>query len=271
MSPDLKLVNGGAVPQPLPVIETLKRSFSFMGSNIVPILRVSIIPILAIIAAFELFGIFTPGQEPDLLTSVVPASLVSGAAMAVVMAAIGRMVLFNDVPQGFHLPTFGRDEALTWMASILSGLLTVLAGALPGAIVFSLTGSAGLAVVIAVVPLVYVAILLAQIYPVVLTTARLDFRRSAEMGKGSLLQLLAVILLASFVTFLAGFFAFSLLFGVLSVILGEQGVTEFANVAAAMFMVVINVLMAGVNIVVVSFAFRWIDYYSPDPLLKDQQ
>ena len=271
MSPDLKLVNGGAAPQPLPVIETLKRSFSFIGSNIIPILRVSIIPILAIIAAFELFGIFTPGQEPDLLTSVVPASLVSGAAMAVVMAAIGRMVLFNDVPQGFHLPAFGRDEVLTWMASILSGLLTALAGALPGAIVFSLTGSAGLAVVIAVVPLVYIAILLAQIYPVVLTTGRLDFRRSAEMGKGSLFQLLAVILLASIVTFLAGFFTFSLLFGVLSVILGEQGVTEFSNVAAAMFMVVIQVLMAGVNIVVVSFAFRWIDYYSPDPLLKDQQ
>jgi len=106
---------------------------------------------------------------------------------------------------------------------------------------------------------------------VVLTAGRVDFRRSAEMCKGSLFQLLAVILLASIVTFLAGFFAFSLLFGVLSVILGEQGVPEFANVAAAMFMVVIQVLMAGVNIVVVSFAFRWIDYYSPDPLLKDQQ
>ena len=271
MNPDLKLVNGGGGPQPLPVIETLKMSFTFIRSNIVPILRVSVIPILSIIAVFELFGLFDPGQEPASLAPTALASLVSGAAMAIVMAAIGRMVLFNDMPQNFGLPVFGRQELQTWMASILSGVLTALAGALPGALVYAMTGSAGLAIILAMVPIIYVAILLALIYPIILTSGRIDFRRSVEMSKGSWFRLLAIILLASMITFLAAFFVVSLFFGVVTIFLGEEGLNDFAATATAMFMVAIQMLMASVNIVVVSFSFRWIDYYSPDPLLRDQQ
>lgn len=270
MNPDLKLVNGGGGPQPLPVIETLKMSFTFFRSNILPILRVSVIPILLIIAVFELLGVFDPGQEPD-LWAMMPASLVSGAAMAVVMAAIGRMVLFDDVPQKFHLPAFGREEVLTWMASILSGLITALAAVLPAALVLALTGSMGLAIVIAVVPMIVVALSLALIYPIVLTAGRVDFRRSVEMSKGSLPRLFAIIFLASLTTFVVAVFVLSLFVGVITLFVGEQGATEIATVATAMFMVVVQVLMAVVNIVIVSFAFRWIDYYSPDPLLRDQQ
>lgn len=271
MSPDLKLVNGGGGPQPVPVLETLKMSFAFIGSNIIPIFKVSVIPILFIIATFELFGFFRLEQEPASLASTALASLVSGAAMAIVMAAIGRMVLFDNVPQGFHLPSFGREEVLTWMASILSSVLPLAAGGIVWTVVNAVTGNAGLGLVMALVPAFYVAILLALIYPVVLTSGRVDIRRSIEMSKGSRPQLLAIIFLASIATFFVTFFVISLALGVAAIVLGEEAMTGFASAAAAMFVVPIQVLVAGVNIVAVSFAFRWIDYYSPDPLLKDQQ
>lgn len=109
MSPDLKLVNGGGGPQSLPVIETLKMSFAFIGSNIIPIFKVSVIPILFIIAVLELFGFFGAAEEPASLASTVLTTLAIGAAMAIVLAAIGRMVLFGDMPEasGFH-PLAGR-------------------------------------------------------------------------------------------------------------------------------------------------------------------
>lgn len=160
---------------------------------------------------------------------------------------------------------------MIWMASILSSVLPLAAGAVVWFLVNAVTGNAGLGMMLAIVPAIFVAVLLALLYPVVLTSGRVDLQRSAAMSKGARPQLLAIIFLASIATFFVAFFVISLGLGIVAIFLGEEAMTGFANAAASMIVVPIQVLVAGVNIVVVSFAFRWIDYYSPDPLLKDQQ
>lgn len=268
MSPDLKLVNGGGTTPTLPVLATLKMAFAFLRSNIGAVGKVSVIPTGLIIIALFFFGAFEVTEEPASPFAMLPSSLITGALMAVIMVAIGKMVLFDTMPATVPFPNFGRDELLTWGASVLSSVATVVAAAVPALVVFALTRSAALAIFAAIVPAIVVAVLLSLIYPVVLTTGRLDFRRTVEMTRKLLPQLFALILLASLITAVVAFAVMSLFLGIAAVLMGEDGMTDFAVQSTAMFMVVIQVLMACVNISVISFAFRWIDYYSPDPLLR---
>lgn len=271
MSPDLKLVNGGGQPLTLPVLETLKMAFAFLRSNIGAIVRVSVIPTGLIIIALAFFGAFEVTEEPASPFAMLPSSLMTGALMAMIMVAIGKIVLFGTVPTTVPFPSFGRDELLTWGASVLSSVATIVAAVIPALVVFGLTRSAVLAVFVAILPAIVVAILLSLIYPVILTTGKLDFRRTIAITKNMLPQLFTLLLLASLITVVVAFALMSLFFGVATLLVGEDGMTDFAVQSTAMFMVVIQVLMAVVNITVISFAFRWIDYYSPNPLLSEQQ
>lgn len=272
MSPDFKLVNGDGRPSSLPIGETLRMALKFLRDNFTAIIKVSVIPSMLILVTFALFGAFDAQVEEEAVSpfAMLPSTLITGALMAIIMAAVGRIALFGDAPERFGLPVFGRDEVQTWMASILTGVVTAISAALVFVVLMALTGSMVLAVFVAIFPAVLVATALSMIYPVVLTIGRLDFRRSIQMARGQLPQLIAIIFTASFATIMLLFIVLSFLLAAVSGFIGEEGMATFTMKFGTVFMVLIQVVTAVANIVVISLAFRWIDYYSPDPLLSGE-
>lgn len=268
MSPDLKLVNGNPNPDLLPIGDTLKMSAAFLRENIGAIAMVSLVPTALIILALSFFGTFDLEAEPANPLAMLPSSLISGAFMAVIMAAVGRMALFDEKPERFGVPAFGREEALTWGGSILASFATGITFAVIFGVVFALTSSLAFGILVGAAPAIAVATALAMIYPVILTTGRLDFRRAVSMAQGQMLRLLAVILIASLVTVIVASALMSLILAFASGMIPEEGLADFTLKFTAVFMVLIQVTTAIVNVAVISFAFRWIDYYSSDPLLK---
>jgi hypothetical protein len=268
MSPDRKLVNGNPNPDQLPIGDTLKMSAAFLRENIGALAMVSLVPTALIILALSFFGAFNLEAEPANPLTMLPSSLISGAFMAVIMAAVGRMVLFGESPERFGIPAFGREEALTWGGSIVASFATGITFAVIFGVVFALTSSLTFALLVGAVPAITVATALALIYPVILTTGRLDFRRAIGLAQGQIIRLLAVIFIASFITVLIAFALMSLLLAVSGGLVPEEGLEDFTIKFTAVFMVLIQVATAIVNVAVISHAFRWIDYYSSDPLLK---
>lgn len=272
MSPDLKLVNGDGSPSSLPIGETLRMTLKFLRDNFTAIVKVSVIPSALILVTFAAFGAFDVPTEEEAVSplSMLPSTLITGALMAIIMAAVGRMALFGDVPERFGLPVFGRDEVQTWLASVLTGVATALAAVIVIVILMALTGSMALGIFVAIFPAVIVATALSMIYPIVLISGKLDFRRSVEMARGHLAPLVAVIFTTSFGTIMLLFIVLSFVLAAVSGFIGEDGMAAFTMKFGAVFMVLIQVVTAVVNIAVVSLAFRWIDYYSPDPLLSGE-
>lgn len=272
MSPDLKLVNGDGSPSSLPIGETLRMTLKFLKDNFTTIVKVSVIPSMLILVTFAAFGAFDAPVEGEVVSpfSMLPSTLITGALMAIIMAAVGRLALFGDVPERFGLPVFGRDEVQTWMASILTGVVTGLAAVIVFVVLMALTGSMALAVFVAIFPAVIVATALSMIYPIVLVVGKLDFRRSIAMARSHLPPLVAVIFTASFGTIMLLFIILSFALAAVSGFIGEEGMAAFTMKFGTVFMVLIQVVTAVVNIVVVCMAFRWIDYYSPDPLLSGE-
>lgn len=272
MSPDFKLVNGGGGSSSLPIGETLRMTLKFLRDNFTTIIKVSVIPSALILVTFAGFGAFDAPVEDEVVSpfAMLPSTLITGALMAIIMAAVGRLALFGDAPERFGLPVFGRDEVQTWMASILTGVATAVVAALVFVVLMALTSSMVLAAFVAIFPAVIVATALSMIYPIVLIIGKLDFRRSIEMARSQLVPLIAVIFTASFGTIMLLFVVLSFLMAAASGFIGEEGLAAFTMKFGTVFMVLMQVVTAVVNIVVISLAFRWIDYYSPDPLLSGE-